>query len=812
MFIARFKESTKEIQTVQEHNKNVSILAERNCDLPCLKSSCVLLGLLHDSGKYGREFQEYIQKRMDDPEYSPGTKVDHAFAGGWIVTDLANSENKTSDLFYAEMIRHAILCHHGLRDCVRPDRSGAEISYDKRAQNKDLPMREINKEVQNIISRKTLKDLFLKGKDDFKTFQKKVKNLLSGEQKKSLGSEFFYYGMCERLLLSYLIDADRTDAACYTYHRNLPVPQSEKELDKFWEKACGNLDHYLNKFPKKNEVDLHRAAISQECCQASQLSVNLYRLIVPTGGGKTLASIRFAWNHAKHFRKRHFFYIAPFNSILEQNADVIRRILPDEFAKDSFLEHHCSVIPENENDEEKYRLFTENWDIPLVATSAVQFLDTFFSGKSDCVRRMRALVNAVIVVDEVQAIPVKCQSLFNLAVNFLTEFCNTVVVLCSATQPPSDKLPQNRMTEPEFMVKNPERYFSVFKRTRIIDALRARGYSIPDLAQFTLDRLNELESSKTSLVIVNTKAAAKKLYLELKERNSVQEDERKFRLFHLSTNMTPYHRKEILRQVRECLNNKIRVICVSTQLIEAGVDISFHMVIRSLSGLDSIAQAAGRCNRNAEFPFGNVYIVNLESGEENVSRLREIIRAQNDVRGVLRSFHNSPDHYENDLLSLSAMMDYYARYYSNRNNEPDYKIEEFDTTAVELLSTNTADVCNYLNKWAKKIYFRQAFATAGNAFGVIEENAKYNIVVECPQSKEDIKKLRTLTNITSKKNILRNFQNFTVGISEILFQKLNKNVAWYLLDDYNIIVLKEEYYSLETGVSDVPAITDNGSY
>ena len=308
--------------------------------------------------------------------------------------------------------------------------------------------------------------------------------------------------------------------------------------------------------------------------------------------------MRYVVHYAKRFEKSRIIYVAPFNSILEQNAAVFRRFLPDDT---EILEHYGDVI----DDDTRFRYYAENWSAPVIATSMVQFFNTLFLGKISSVRRMRGLLHAVIIIDEVQSVPVECVTLFDLAVNFLAEICGCTVVLCSATQPTlSEEIKHPLLlSAKDELVENRLAYTEAFG-----------GYTYAQTADFAMEKA---EAAKSVLLIVNTKEAAKTIYALLKER--LPKD---VTIVHLSTQMCPSHRKSVLAALKKHLDKGDRTVCVSTQLIEAGVDISFETVIRSLAGLDSIIQSAGRCNRNRETALGQVYVIRI--ADENISRIQAI--------------------------------------------------------------------------------------------------------------------------------------------------------------------------------------------
>ena len=468
-----------------------------------------------------------------------------------------------------------------------------------------------------------------------------------------------------------------------------------------------------------NVLNTFRQEISDLCRQAADKEENLYRLTVPTGAGKTLSSLRFALYHAKKMKKQHIIYIAPFNSILIQNAEEIRKAIGK---ADVVLEHHCNVVCE-EGEEDQYRKLTETWDSPIIVTTAVQILNTLFSAQKSCIRRMHTLCNSIIIFDEVQAIPVKCMELFNLAVNFLTQFCGTTVVLCSATQPTLAPIKENNICECIEMAGRPEKYANAFKRTDIKDAIELYpgGMEIEDLSEFVKEKTEQYQST---LVILNTTACAMNTFQQLK---AICPQE--YELFHLSNNMCPQHKLDTLKSIKQILNEQSKkIICVSTQVVEAGVNFSFGCVVRSKAGLDNIIQAAGRCNRHKELGrMGTVFIVQMSEKAEKLSHLQEIRNAQAALQKVLEDYKNNSLKFRDTLDSEEAIKAYYLNYYSQlRTNETKFLIDKQTTTIIELLGENKVGQLQYIRRNGEKVKTKlpQAFLTAGQAFEVISNDYK----------------------------------------------------------------------------------------
>ena len=329
------------------------------------------------------------------------------------------------------------------------------------------------------------------------------------------------------------------------------------------------------------------------------------------------------------------------------------------------------------------------------------------------------------------------------------------------------------------------------------------GLTVEELGNFVLE---QFAVEKQILVIVNTKACARNLYLYLKEHS-----DREGELFHLSTNMCALNRKEVLDSLKLCLeteNPAKPVICVSTQLIEAGVDLSFRCVIRSLAGLDNIIQAAGRCNRHGKWANGNVYIVKMSGEAEHVSRLTEIKTAQTAMEEILRCYREAPETVGNDLLSAKAKEQYYLRYLRDQTRQAEFcvNVHGADTTLVELLSENETARHQYRRHMGKplKCMMKQSFKTAGEKFEVISEEGKMNVVVE--YNHDVVSMLEELQDpyifYGRQKEILRSLQLASVGISEQMRNELGRAITSMCGGLVN--VLSMNYYSKETGVSTEP--------
>lgn len=794
-YLAHVDPENKATQSVSKHLLGTMKLAEKNCPLEILKYIVISAALLHDAGKLSDEFFEYLNDILLKGEVVGKRNVDHSTAGGRIL------ENTIGKNFTSEFIGTVLYSHHGLLDNVEMD-SGYTL-FEKRRE-KEIAFEIIKKRYFEIIDRKILIKYLAAAHVNLKEIREQINAFVNESGKKNCGSRDFYLGMFERLVLSVLIDSDWTDTACFCQGEPHPERITGERTQEIWEESIEHFEDYMNHLTdsgEKSRLNVYRNEISDRCFRAAKEENRLYRLTVPTGAGKTFSSLRFALYHAKKYHKRHIIYVAPFNSILEQNAEDIRQAVRNE---NFVLEHHCNIFYEDENREMVYKKLTESWDSPIIATTAVQMLNTLFSAQKSSIRRMYNLCNSVIIFDEVQAFPVRGTELFNLAVNFLTVFCNTTVVLCSATQPSLASLKENNLFDCIEMTGPSERYADAFKRVEIEDrtGLVPGGMQPEDISEFALDSFRKYNSV---LIIVNTRKCAKRIYEELKRSCSEE-----CRLYHLSTSMCPRNRKDELEAIKKDLSSKNRrpVICVSTQLIEAGVNLSFGCVIRSLAGLDNIVQAAGRCNRHKELETGKVYIVKISQDVERIEKLQDIRRAQKAAEKFLYYFNTAPEDFDGSMDSEASVAAYYREYFYDSGADPTkYPSCSSETTLEELLGRNTPGRRQYERKHrgCEGIPLMcQAFATAGKEFKVIEKEAEETVVI--PYDETAAKAIDVLENrvasLTEQKKAVRILQQYSVGISEDLLKRLGRAV--HKTENTAVNVLSLDYYDKKEGVLEEP--------
>lgn len=788
MYIAHINPVTKEIQTVKEHCTGVSDLCRSFGSKIGLAETAYLTGLLHDMAKVTKVFQQYICDSTANPtDKSLKGSINHSSGGAKYIFDKFNSGDKFQRLT-SQLLALVIFSHHsGLSDIICTD--GTDVFARRLNPDREIYFDEtVAKFLNECVEAQEIEDIFQKSRDELIALLNRIKD-------ENIFNAFTLH-LVVKFVFSCLIDGDRLDTI--NFMEGKKVANDFPNIHKIWKELYANLEIAIDEFVDDSEINILRKEISDTCKAFGSNKPGIYRLYVPTGGGKTLSSLRYAISHAniKEFNKERIYYIIPFTTIIDQNAQVIADVLITEKLRDEdiILEHHSNVI--EDNIDENYKLLTDRWNSPIVLTTMVQFLNTIFSDGTQNIRRFHNLANSVIILDEIQSIPVNCINLLNGALNFLSKLCNATIVLCTATQPPLSETSKPLLLSSQMdIVKDIEEKFLKFKRVELIDSCIDGGYDIQNLSEFIMEKMNLVDNC---LIILNTKTIAKKLYTLVKEINSLLPQKEKFNLFHLSTSMCPAHRTTVINEIKVKLG-KERVICISTQLIEAGVDISFQCVVRALAGFDSIAQAAGRCNRNGESGrFRRVYIVNIKN--EDLSRLPEIRIGQECSERVLKEFVSYPDIYDGELLSPKVIDAYYSFYYQKLSNKMDYNIKEENTELFELLSNNSKGVTEYYDRVHKQPPYplRQAFETAGKNFLVIDNNTSGVLVPYYNEGKEIIEKLNGSCDLRELKNLIKKAQHFTVNLYSYEIDKIGNGI--YQLNNGGILALIEEYYDPNLGV------------
>jgi len=814
-FIAHRREKDGAKQPLEKHLEETSFLAGKFAKKIGLEKYGVLIGLLHDLGKASFEFYQYIGSATgiidpDEDDYIDASgkkgKIDHSSAGAQIIHHFFANKGKES-IFVSQILSLIIASHHsGLIDCLTPD--GLD-NYSRRMKKSDEKTRTTESLANMSQTIKCKLEGVLSDNNFVNDFNQKLKSLHESDD--SNETFMFKAGLLTRFLFSCLIDADRLNTADFEF----PQRVEQKNYGDYvpWHILIEKLEKRLSEFEnieivsvEQEKVNRLRKEISDYCLEFSNRPKGLYQLTVPTGGGKTLSSLRFALNHVKQNDMERIVYVIPYTSIIDQNADTVRKIMEDQLGDGTFtnnvvLEHHSNLTPEEENS--RQRLLAENWDAPIVFTTMVQFLETLFGYGTRNARRMHQLANAVIIFDEIQTLPVKCVHLFNVAVRFLLKGCGSTVILCTATQPllNSEILGKRALSigPDQQMMPDVQKLFADLKRVEIFYRRKIGGWTIEEVANLVEE---ELSATGSVLVIVNTKKSAAALFRHIQENP-------KAKVYHLSTNMCPAHRLQFLQEIKDCLTNEQPVICVSTQLIEAGVDIDFGSVIRYIAGLDSIAQAAGRCNRNGARPQrGRVFVVNQL--EENLEKLADIKIGREKAERVLEEFKTNSAQFQEDILGLKAMERYYQYYFYDRKEDMSYTVSPNseagrDDNLFNLLATNPKSVEEYyrVNSEQPKMFLRQSFMTAAKIFEAIDSPTQGVIVPYGEKGIQIINQLCAENDIQTQYRLLKEAQRYSVNVycnqfDQLIRQKIINEVQ----EGAGIYYLNEQYYSDKFGLSD----------
>ena len=807
-FIAHVRQTDKCPQSVQTHLIETSELAKIFARKLNLEPVGELLGLMHDFGKYSRKFQKYIHDEtslfnpdLDDEESTPnGSKVDHSTAGAqWVYRELRKfgAEQGIGELF-GQMLGLCIASHHGegLIDCL--DGEGNSKWIERFNKTDELShLAECERNADEVVQQKAKE---LAGENLIRSLLNAVKPILSDQATNNKIKEF-YLGCLTRFLFSCLIDADRINSSDFEREAQKEVRRLTEKPD--WQSAIDKLETHLASFENRYPIDEIRRRISDDCLKRAADSQGIYTLTVPTGGGKTLASLRYALHHAQKHNLDRIIYIIPYTSIIDQNAQAVREILGEDWV----LEHHSNLEPEKQSWQDK--LLSENWDKPIVFTTMVQFLDAWFGGGTRGTRHIHPMTNAVLIFDEIQTLPVKCVHLFCNVLNWLTTFGKSTAVLCTATQPllgesglqnfPEEKresisvrgllkLSENA----EIMGKHQDldKLFDELSRVEIQFNEKVGGWNVEEAGTFLL---KQFQTTQSCLFIVNTKKWAQELYQYCQRQNVPPEA-----LFHLSTHQCAAHRKAIFDTIKARLENKQPVICISTQLIEAGVDISMACVIRALGGLDSIAQAAGRCNRHGEKKGkGQVWVLNLQ--EQDFTRILPDIQAgKNHAERVFRDFAGQ------DILQPAAMERYFEYYFYQRSDEMSYSVKNSTTgSLLDWLSDNALNPYGEKNNKRSKPLplLMQSFKSAGRAFQAIDAPT-HAVIVPYGEGAELIAKLCGEWDPKEMHRTLQKAQRYSVNVFPNIWDKLQKENALYeTIEGSGIYYLNERYYNDEFGLS-----------
>ncbi len=718
---SRKDKDKSEWQLLKKHLLNTANLAEKFGADAGIAELARTAALLHDIGKYSKAFQA----RLDGSPH----KVDHATAGARIAIELFNKTDV--EKWLATMLAYCIAGHHsGLPnygDSSDVDGDGTLLAR---------------------VEKKKLED-FSAYKTEFDATALILPSKLSIRMQNK--NEGFSLAFFTRMLYSALVDADFQETESYMKDDVKPRGEHDniEDLNK-------KFNAFLQRFDNpKSEINKKRTETLKACVEKSSDKQGFYTLTVPTGGGKTLASMAFALNHAAVHGLKRIIYVIPFTSIIEQNAAVFKDCL----GGGNILEHHSNfdwshkrgaelADDETNNVLDKLKLASENWDIPIVVTTNVQFFESLFANKSSRCRKLHNIAKSVIIFDEAQMLPREYLDPCMLAVKELVQNYGASTVFCTATQPSlGERLPDVEFTE---LAPDPQSLFDFYKRVQIKNIGK-----IPDT-----ELLEKINAHKQALCIVNTRKHAKGLFDQLTGDGC----------FHLSTLMCPTHRKEILTTIRELLKSGQPCRVISTQVMEAGIDVDFPVGYRALAGLDSIIQAAGRVNREAKNANGDMFVFDPET--PFIKKTPIFIKQGASVAiNILRDFSDDP-------ASVQAI----DTYFKMLNN---------------LQDKNAFDVKKILSYFKNTGELDFDFKKAAEEFSLIENNT---VAVVIPYNDEVKKLLEQARYHPFPFKFARQLQMYTVNIYENEFKKLqSKGVIETYNETYEVLT-NSDFYNEQTGL------------
>lgn len=719
-----------EEQSLYDHVEGVALQIRRNLTEAGLKQLIPigeLLGRLHDAGKAQPAFQHYIRGES-------AAKAPHSAAGALLATSLLYEFSVELALKKfprtSRLLAYAISGHHrGLHDYIELRKELEKKEIKERCAKTKEALPNIKSELQTWA------------KEHAEATETSLKELA-----KQVGATEQAQALI-RLLFSCLVDADFLDTEAFMDEERKERRQEATNGYAPLELLRDRLTKHMEGFSTEGKINQARRLFLNQCQEHGRTCPKgYYSLFLPTGGGKTLSSMAWALETALKHEAKRIIYIIPYTSIITQTAGIFREI----FGEENVLEHHSDISfsgGETSQEAERYertRLLAENWDAPIIVTTNVQFFESLFSHKVSRSRKVHSIANSVVVFDEVQMFPTKFLHPMLHLLEDLRWIYGTQLLFCSATLPPFDKDHSSSFKRVNdfhqlsediqpIVPEDPE-LFKVFDR--VVYHLEEKEYTTKELAE-------ELAQHDTALCIVNSRRDASQLYQALLETGKETQD-----LIHLSRNMCSAHLKERIAEIRHRLKAGIPTIVISTQLIEAGVDIDLPIVYRAMSGLDSIVQAGGRCNREGKrTALGEVYVFSLsDSGKA----FGAIAQGQNATRFLL---DNDKEHTRSSM-PLELIEAYYLCYYSS--------IGSFDTKGI---AESLYDI-EEAKRW------RFDFEQASKDFQLID-NVDCDLFVPYGKGKELIEGLQKHTLYLNNKT-MRELQQYHVAISKWRYEELEE--------------------------------------
>ncbi|PID56163.1 CRISPR-associated helicase/endonuclease Cas3 [candidate division KSB3 bacterium] len=697
--------------TLETHLKGTAKLAEEFASVFGLEILAEIVAKAHDYGKASQKFQDRI-----NPELHVNLRVDHSTAGAQFLVERYGEA--------AYPLAYIVAGHHG----------GLPNGKDE---NKSSLSQRLKRHVEEYRSR--IPDMPLPEK----IFPA---NFLPRKMK----GKFTLYSLqfTVRMLYSVLTDSDFLDTEAFMNPKQSAERQRRAEsITNLYTK----LEQHIATLTSDTFINQKRARILGWCKEKARQEPGIFTLTVPTGGGKTISSMAFALKHAQQYNLRRVIYVIPYTSIITQNAEVFRRILDD----DAVLEHHSNLDPKLATAHN--RLASQNWDAPIIVTTNVQFFESFYHNRSSACRKLHNVADSVLIFDEAQMFPPELLKPTLAVIRELVNNYGCTAVLCTATQPTltdSSLLNKAALEKGTEIIPNPQQLYEELRRVDV--TVHDEPMSYKAIAQ-------EIAKEDQILVIVNTRKDARKIFEQLLTYHPVHE------CFHLSTMMCPAHRSITLKAIRACLEKGMSCRVVSTQLIEAGVDVDFPVVWRAIAGLDSIAQAAGRCNREWTREKGRLVVFYGER-KPPPGHLRQ---AAESGERVLKQ-------YQADPLSLEAVERYFNDFFWKRSH------------SASRDGLDRKDIMQMCKVDPKHIPFRDI----AREFKIIDEPT-YSILIpyraEGKQVIAELEKCRFHTEQPGYVNqqLRKTLQRYTVQLRECVFREFRQlSVIEDIFDDEQFWVLR----------------------
>lgn len=724
-----------ERQTVKAHLEGVSKLAE-GFSVDFLKPLAKKAAFDHDLGKYALKYQW----RLDDDNI----KFSHAACGALEYKKFADKNDCFASLF-APLMEYCIAGHHtGLMD------GGTD------ADNSDSP----------TLSGTLKRGNEYTGDSDYSAYATEIEfatltqeeitppynELCSAKDPTELIERYAFF---TKFVFSCLTDADFLDTEIFC-NKNV-----ERGMSGDFEKALDKLNRELSDMPSDNPLRQARSRIQQQAFDNSVNKSHISILDMPTGSGKTLCSLKLALESGK----KRIIYVIPYTSIIEQTANKFEKMFGDVLP---VLQHHSNYSYDGNTEEEKktvekLKRTCENWDAPLIITTSVQFFQSIYHYKGSALRKLHNLRDSVIVFDEIHLIPTELLRPCLKAVGYITKYLNSEALFLSATMPDYSKLFDKFLPDVNYNKLVTDRTnFKYFKKCEY-----------KDMGKTTLETIAENASRcKNALIVVNTKKTAAELY------NLVQGEK-----YHLSANMTPAHRSRVIEVVRNKLENGEPITVVSTSLVEAGVDLDFNTVFRQLSGLDSILQAGGRCNREGKDAKGYVYVFDID---ETYRKGSDLAMRINKTKGLLEKYQ--------DITSYDCIKEYYDGIFDfNQSRIAENSIAKYNE------QSNSFDRQGLMSPYS--IPFR----SYAMQFEYISADT-ISIVIDDPNDQTCHELVETLRN--GDMSVRRALQKYSVSVYMNVFKDL---YSQGVLNDHGtgiFILENQSYYNNETGLDTQAAMQD----